>query len=101
MTQFELKNGQVFVLVEAAGGVYSADALALVCKVAETHSAFLKITEDQRIGFMIPEGSQQQVEGELQAQGLLLRHYQRSTAISPKACLGELCPHAEHDAISG
>ncbi|MCA2959303.1 MAG: hypothetical protein IOD12_03565 [Silvanigrellales bacterium] len=100
MDQFELKNGQVFVLVEAAGGIYSADALATICKLAETHSAFLKVTEDQRIGFMIPSDAQDEIGAALQAEGLLLRPYQRAGVPAPKACLGELCPHSEQDALA-
>jgi dissimilatory sulfite reductase (desulfoviridin) alpha/beta subunit len=99
VSAFELKNGQIFVLVEAAGGVYGADALSYVCKLAETHSAFLKITEDQRIGFMIPSDIHDDVAAALRAQGLLLRHYQGQGMAAPKACLGELCPHAEQDAL--
>lgn len=99
MDHFELKNSQVFVLVEAAGGVYSSDALATVCKIAESHSAFLKITEDQRVGFMISPEAYDEIAAALQASGLLLRSYQRKGTPSPKACLGELCPHAEQDAL--
>lgn len=99
MKQFDLKNGSVFVLVEAAGGVYNADALARVCAVADAHSAFLKATEDHRIGFMVGPEALEEVTAELRSHGLLARPYRGGGAPSPRACLGELCPHAEQDAL--
>jgi dissimilatory sulfite reductase (desulfoviridin) alpha/beta subunit len=97
--QFELKNGNLFVLAEAAGGVYNGSQLRLICEVADDVSVFLKVTEDQRIGFMVPKDKLLELHGKLSKSGILLKHYRNHSILSPKACLGELCPKCEQDAL--
>jgi dissimilatory sulfite reductase (desulfoviridin) alpha/beta subunit len=97
--QFELKNGNLFVLAEAAGGVYNGSQLRLICDVADDVSVFLKVTEDQRIGFMVPKDKLLELHGKLSKSGILLKHYRNHSILSPKACLGELCPKCEQDAL--
>ena len=96
---FNLKNNQVFVLAEAAGGVYNSAQIRTIVDIAERESAFVKITEDGRMGFMIDPEKIAEVEGLLQTQGLLLRHYQSSAVPIVRTCLGELCPHSEQTAL--
>ncbi|BBH53277.1 hypothetical protein [Fluviispira sanaruensis] len=97
--QFELKNGNLFVLAEAAGGVYNGGQLRLICEVAEDVSAFLKVTEDQRIGFTVPKEKVADIQARLSKSGILVKHYRSFSTLSPKACLGELCPKCEQDAL--
>jgi dissimilatory sulfite reductase (desulfoviridin) alpha/beta subunit len=97
--QFKLKNNQIFILAEAAGGVYNSDQLRMLCEVADRESAFLKITEDQRIGFMIEPDKLNEIQTQVRKSGLLLRHYQSSGVPYPRACLGELCQFAQQPAL--
>lgn len=97
--QFALKNNQVFVLAEAAGGVYNSDQLRVLCEVADNESAFLKITEDQRIGFMVDPHKLADVQAHVRKGGLLLRSYKSSGVPSPRACLGELCTFAHQPSL--
>ena len=97
--QFELKNGNLFVLAEAAGGVYNGSQLRLICDVVDDVSVFLKVTEDQRIGFMVPKDKLLELHAKLAKSGILLKHYRNHSILSPKACLGELCPKCEQDAL--
>lgn len=97
--QFELKNGYLFVLAEAAGGVYNGSQLRLICDVADDVSVFLKVTEDQRIGFMVPKEKLLELHAKLAKSGILLKHYRNHSILSPKACLGELCSKCEQDAL--
>jgi dissimilatory sulfite reductase (desulfoviridin) alpha/beta subunit len=97
--QFALKNNQIFVLAEAAGGVYNSDQLRVLCEVADNESAFLKITEDQRIGFMVDPHKLADVQGHVRKSGLLLRSYKSSGVPSPRACLGELCTFAHQPSL--
>ncbi|MEN9810848.1 MAG: hypothetical protein RLZZ488_2415 [Pseudomonadota bacterium] len=97
--QFALKNNQIFVLAEAAGGVYNSDQLRVLCEVADNESAFLKITEDQRIGFMVDPHKLADVQAHVRKSGLLLRSYKSSGVPSPRACLGELCTFAHQPSL--
>jgi dissimilatory sulfite reductase (desulfoviridin) alpha/beta subunit len=97
--QFALKNNQIFVLAEAAGGVYNSDQLRVLCEVADNESAFLKITEDQRIGFMVDPNKLAEVQTQVRKSGLLLRSYKSSGVPSPRACLGELCTFAHQPSL--
>ncbi|MGY3804664.1 hypothetical protein ACWNT8_11405 [Pigmentibacter ruber] len=97
--QFELKNGNLFVLAEAAGGVYNGAQLRLICDVADDVSVFLKVTEDQRIGFMVPKDKLLDLHSKLSKSGILLKHYRNHSILSPKACLGELCNKCQQDAL--
>lgn len=96
---FGLKNNQLFVLAEAAGGVYNSDQLRVLCEVADHESAFLKITEDQRIGFMIDPARLPDVQAQVRKSGLLLRSYKAAGVPSPRACLGELCNFAQQPSL--
>jgi len=96
---FALKNSQIFVLAEAAGGVYNSDQLRVLCEVADNESAFLKITEDQRIGFMIDPGKLPDVQAQVRKSGLLLKSYKAAGVPSPRACLGELCTFAHQPSL--
>ena len=96
---FELKNGFIFVLAEAAGGVYNSSQLKTICEVSEDDSAFLKITEDQRIGFIINPEHKTEIESKLARVGVLLKNYRGHSFVTPKACLGELCPKSKQDAL--
>ncbi|MEN9824971.1 MAG: hypothetical protein RI953_716, partial [Pseudomonadota bacterium] len=97
--QFALKNNQIFVLAEAAGGVYNSDQLRVLCEVADNESAFLKITEDQRIGFMVDPNKLGDIQAQVRKSGLLLRSYKSSGVPSPRACLGELCTFAHQPSL--
>ena len=97
--QFALKNNQIFVLAEAAGGVYNSDQLRVLCEVADNESAFLKITEDQRIGFMVDPSRLADVQSQVRKSGLLLRSYKSAGVPSPRACLGELCTFAHQPSL--
>jgi dissimilatory sulfite reductase (desulfoviridin) alpha/beta subunit len=96
---FGLKNNQLFVLAEAAGGVYNSDQLRVLCEVADHESAFLKITEDQRIGFMIDPARLTDVQAQVRKSGLLLRSYKAAGVPAPRACLGELCNFAQQPSL--
>src|SRR6185312_11007862 len=67
--------------------------------VSEEDSAFLKVTEDERLGFMLSPAKIPEVQTKLAEVGILLRNYRGQNGASPKACLGELCPHAKQDAL--
>jgi dissimilatory sulfite reductase (desulfoviridin) alpha/beta subunit len=96
---FALKNNQIFVLAEAAGGVYNSDQLRTLCEVADNESAFLKITEDQRIGFMIDPAKLPDIQAQVRKIGLLLRSYKAPGVPSPRACLGELCTYSHQPSL--
>lgn len=96
---FRLKNDTIFIVAEAAGGVYNSQQLKVICEISEEDSAFLKVTEDERLGFMIPSENIEEVRVKLAAVGVFLRHYRGANFASPRACLGELCPRAKQDAL--
>ncbi|MES2615425.1 MAG: hypothetical protein V4591_08425 [Bdellovibrionota bacterium] len=96
---FTLKNGTIFVVAEAAGGVYNTTQLKTICEISEQDSSFLKVTEDERLGFMIPQDKIPDVQTKLAAVGVLLRDYRGANFASPKSCLGDLCPKAKQDAL--
>ncbi len=96
---FKLKNETIFVVAEAAGGIYNSNQLKVICEISEEDSAFLKVTEDERLGFMISPEKVEEVKTKLAVVGIILRHYRSQNFASPKACLGELCPKAKQDAL--
>ncbi|MBX9703643.1 MAG: hypothetical protein K2X39_05775, partial [Silvanigrellaceae bacterium] len=89
----------IFVYAEAAGGVYTSTQLKLLAGFAEEDSLFIKVTEDQRIGFMISPEKTPDYQKKLAQAGLLLRDYRSANSLAPKACLGEMCPYSEQDAL--
>ena len=94
-----LKNKNLFVLAEAAGGIYNSSQIKAVCDIVDEEFAFLKITEDLRLGFILPAEKVAHTQSILAKSGILLRHYQGDYPASPKSCLGELCPFCEQDAL--
>lgn len=95
---FELKNGAVLLVTEAAGGVYAPGQLRKVAEISETHDAVIKISEDQRVCLAIPPDQVETLSMELAEVGLSARPYQTGLH-QPTACLGELCPHHEQPAL--
>lgn len=97
--QHELKNGLLLVLAESAGGIYNGEQLKKVCEVAQDDSVILKITEDQRLAFMLEPSRLDSVKASLELCGVHLRLYRAPGAPAPKACMGELCPHSVQDSL--
>ena len=95
---FKLKNGSIFVLVEAPGGIYNSMQLKKIADLCDNEVAIAKATEDQRLGLFIQESEIQSVTDELEACGLGLKHYQSSGA-GAVTCLGEMCDQHEQDAL--
>lgn len=96
---FTLKNNLVFVLAEAAGGVYNSDQLRTLCEVADGEAAFLKITEDQRIGFMLDPNKLPEIQARVRKCGIILKSYKAAGVPSPRACLGELCTYSHQPSL--
>ncbi len=97
--QFTLKNNLIFVLAEAAGGVYNSDQMRTLCEVADNESAFLKITEDQRIGFMLDPNKLPEIQSQVRKCGIILKAYKAAGVPSPRACLGELCSYSQQPSL--
>lgn len=97
--EFLLKNESYFLLADAVGGVYNADQLNIIAGISESESAFLKITEDQALGLMVSAEVLPAVQESLRQAGLIPRLLRGTSQPSPRACLGELCPHCEQDAL--
>ncbi|NRA66408.1 MAG: hypothetical protein HRU19_18115 [Pseudobacteriovorax sp.] len=95
---FKLKNGNVFVLLEAPGGVYNATQLKKIAELCDEGIAVAKATEDQRLGIFVPEESIPNVTSCLTDCGLTLRNY-RDGLHQAVSCLGELCEEHEQDAL--
>lgn len=99
-SQFKLKNDTLFVLADTPSGIYNAEQLRVISEVAQQDSAFLKVTEDERLGFMVGAEQLASVEATLSSVGVQLRPYQGKNEGSPRSCLGNLCPMASQDALS-
>jgi dissimilatory sulfite reductase (desulfoviridin) alpha/beta subunit len=97
---FKLKNEQVFVVADAPGGIYSPEQMKALCKLVEEDTAFLKLTEEGRVGFLTEESQLQELEKKIRALGLLVRPYQGAGLPVVRTCLGALCPFSEQDALS-
>ncbi len=95
---FQLKNGDVFTVIESPGGMYHASQLRCISELAERHALWIKVTEDQRLGLMLKKELCSVIEGELAGVGLTLRHY-RQGLHQPVSCLGDACPLAKQDAM--
>jgi dissimilatory sulfite reductase (desulfoviridin) alpha/beta subunit len=95
----ELKNGLLFLLAESAAGIYNGEQLRKICEVAQDDSVILKVTEDQRLGFMLEPSRVDSVRALLEPCGVTLRLYGAPSAPAPKSCLGELCPFSVQDAL--
>lgn len=96
---FRLKNNALFVAAEAVGGFFNADQLRTVALVSESESAVLKVTEDGAIGFIIEESKLIEISETFRESGILLKHYRSTQPPAARACLGELCPKFEQDAL--
>lgn len=95
---FKLKNGSLMVITEAPGGLYNASQLSKVADLCESGAAIAKITEDQRIALFVKEDQLANIQIELEGVGLGARPYQSGTH-HPVACIGEMCPEHEQDAL--
>jgi hypothetical protein len=94
---FNLKNGRILILTEAPGGLYNSHQLKKIAELCESEMALVRATEDQRLGLFVKEEEAEKVSEKLRSIGLGLRHYQ--SGLSPVACVGELCPQYEQDAL--
>jgi uncharacterized protein YjbI with pentapeptide repeats len=97
--EFLLKNESYFLLAEAVGGVYNADQLKVIASISESESAFIKVTEDHAVGLMVARDMLPAVQESLRQAGLIPRLFRGPGKPMPRACLGELCPHCEQDAL--
>ena len=95
---FKLRNGTVFLLTEAPGGVYNSTQLKKLAEICNDDLAIVKVTEDQRLGLFVKEEEVPAVSSTLQECGLGVRHYQEGVH-QAVACLGELCPEHDQDAL--
>lgn len=95
---YKLKNGTLFVIAEAPGGIYNSTQLKKISELASNDLAIVKATEDQRIGLFVNEQEYDSVVGELESVGLGLRKYQYGLH-QPVACIGELCEEHDQDAL--
>ncbi|MGE0172295.1 MAG: hypothetical protein AB7T49_05905 [Oligoflexales bacterium] len=95
---FNLKNGRIFVLTEAPGGLYNSHQLKAIAEICSGEMALVKVTEDQRLGLFVKPEDEKTVSSKLQAIGLGVRHYQNGLH-QPVSCIGELCPTFEQDAL--
>jgi dissimilatory sulfite reductase (desulfoviridin) alpha/beta subunit len=98
-TPFKLANGAVMISTEAPGGVYTATQLKKIASLCDGQVALVKATEDQRLALAVSQENAEHVAQELQMTGLGIRHYQDGLH-QPTACLGELCPDKEQDALT-
>ncbi len=96
---FRLKNNSLFIVAEAVGGFFNADQLRTVASVSESESAVLKVTEDGAIGFMVEESRVSEIGERFRENGMILKHYRSTQTPLARACLGELCPKHEQDAL--
>lgn len=95
---FHLKNGTVLLSTEAPGGLYNAEQLKKIASLCDDDMAIVRATEDQRIALFVKEEKAQAIKEELTQIGLGIRDYQAGLH-QPVACLGELCPEHEMDAM--
>jgi hypothetical protein len=94
---FKLRNGRLFLVTEAPGGIYNSSQLKMIANLCEEDAAIIKATEDQRIAIFIEEDKVEKTAKALQSYGLGIRKYQEGLH-QPVACVGELCPEFKQDA---
>ena len=97
-TAFKLKNGSLLLVTEAPGGIYNSEQLQRVASLADSETAIVKVTEDQRLALFASEESAAEIAASLRAVGLGIRHYQDGLH-QPGSCIGKLCPEALQDAL--
>jgi len=95
---FKLKNGTIFLVTEAPGGIYNSLQLKKIAELCNQDLAIVKATEDQRLGLFIQEQEIESICAELESVGLGFRDYQRGLH-QPVSCIGELCEDHEQDAL--
>ncbi len=95
---FKLTNGQYFISTETAGGLYNAMQLRKLADLCDEHDSIVKATEDQRLALFVAEGNVDATVQSLKTMGLSTRPYQ-SGIHQPVACVGELCPFSQQDAL--
>ena len=95
---FNLRNGSMLLSTEAPGGVYNSTQLKKIAALAESNTAVIRATEDQRIALIVAADKVAQIAKELKSTGLGIRHYQDGMH-QPVACVGELCPEHQQDAL--
>ncbi|MFW7380985.1 MAG: hypothetical protein ACOH5I_19370 [Oligoflexus sp.] len=95
---FKLKNGTLFLLTEAPGGIYNSAQLKKIAELCNQDLAIVKATEDQRIGLFVKEQEVDAICEGLQSVGLGVRNYQQGLH-QPVSCIGELCEEHEQDAL--
>lgn len=95
---FNLKNGTILLVTEAPGGLYNAAQLKKIAAISDNSMAIVKATEDQRLALFVKETDAPKIAEELKSIGLGIRHYQDGLH-QPTACIGELCPDHEQDAL--
>lgn len=96
---FRLKNDRIVVSAEAPAGIYNSTQLKKIADLCAQDLAIVKATEDQRISLFVKEEDLDSVQLVLDAAGLSLRHYQDGIH-QAVACIGEMCPHSEQDAVA-
>ena len=96
---FKLKNGAQLVSTEAPGGIYNASQLKKLAELCENTSAFVKVTEDQRLSLILTDDQVGPAQDELRPLGITIRPYQDGLH-QPVSCIGDLCPDSEQDALS-
>ncbi len=97
-TPFKLKNGSLLLSTEAPGGLYNATQLKKIAALCDSNTAIVKATEDQRLALFVAEDRASAVAAQLREVGLGIRHYQDGLH-QPTACVGEMCPDHEQDAL--
>lgn len=96
--EFSLRNGTLFITTEAPGGIYNSAQLKKIAELCENEAAIIKATEDQRIALFVKPEEADAISKQLSDLGLGVRHYQQGLH-QPTACIGELCPMYQQDAL--
>jgi dissimilatory sulfite reductase (desulfoviridin) alpha/beta subunit len=95
---FELTNGTVMLTTNASAGIYNSAQLKLIASLCDNEVALVKATEDQRLAICVAKEHVDAVTSQLESVGLGVSHF-KSGIIQPSACLGELCPKHQQDAL--
>lgn len=96
--EFRLKNGNIVLVTDVEGGVYTSSQLRKIAALCESQSLMAKATEDQRLALIVSPNQKDTVVSELNAIGIQTRHYQRGLH-QPVSCLGGLCSEHKQDAL--
>ncbi len=96
--EFHLKSGALYLVAESAAGIYNSTQLSVLAKLCDDKAIVAKLTEDQRIGLVVPENELAEVSKTLMEAGIGLRHYQDGLH-QPTSCIGALCSFHNQDAL--